>query len=143
MSEGVDYLIYDELDKIPPFNDPEEIPGIVSEWINKIAAADAVLICSPEYAFGVPGALKNALDWAVGSVAFSSKPVALITASSGGEKAHASMLLILTALGTNIIDDVLISFVRMKLNKDGEISDGDTLQRVRSLMDKLILSVSA
>ena len=38
MPEGVDYLIYDGLDKIPPFNDPEEIPGIVNEWINKIAA---------------------------------------------------------------------------------------------------------
>src|SRR6187431_1256518 len=98
MPEWVDYLIYDELDKIPPFNDPKEIPGIVNEWINKIAAADAVLICSPEYAFGVPGALKNALDWTVGSGEFVDKPVGLITASSQGEKGHAALLLILKAI---------------------------------------------
>src|SRR6185503_7019020 len=87
---NVTYIIYDGLGNIAPFNDAPEIPGPVQDWRDLITAADAVLFCTPEYAFGVPGTLKNALDWTVGSVVFSDKPVALITASSGGDKAHAS-----------------------------------------------------
>ncbi|MCW3094052.1 MAG: NAD(P)H-dependent oxidoreductase [Ferruginibacter sp.] len=137
----IDYVIYEGLGNIPHFNDAVEIPETVNEWRREITAADAVLFCSPEYAFGVPGTLKNALDWAVGSVAFSAKPVALITASSGGEKAHAALLNILTALGTSIIDDLLISFVRTKLNGQGEITDSNTLMSIQSLVNKLVSSV--
>lgn len=93
------------------------------------------------YAFGVPGTLKNALDWTVGSVAFSDKPVALITASSVGDKAHASQQQTFIALGTQMIDSLLISYVRMKLNEQGEIIVGATLQAVQSLVGKLIGSV--
>jgi len=73
-------------------------------------------------------------------VAFSDKPVALITASSVGDKAHASLQQTLTALGTRMIDSLLISYVRMKLNEKGEITDGDTLKAVQSLVDKLVSS---
>jgi len=58
-----------------------------------------------------------------------------------GDKAHVSLLHTLTALGTNIIDDLLISFVRSKLNTEGEITDGDTREAIQSLVVKLILSV--
>ena len=95
------------------------------------------------YAFGVPGTLKNALDRTVGSVAFSDKPVALIIASTVGDKAHASQQQTLIALGTQMIDSLLISYVRMKLNEKGEITDGDTLKAVQSLVDKLIGSVQS
>ena len=88
--------------------------------------------------FGVPGTLKNVLDRTVGSVAFSDKPVALITASSVGDKAHASQQQTFIALGTQMIDSLLISYVRMKLNEQGEIIVGATLQAVQSLVDKLI-----
>jgi len=141
MPENVTYIIYEGLGNIPHFNDAAEIPAPVEEWRDEVTSADAVLFCSPEYAFGVPGTLKNALDWAVGSTAFSDKPVALITASSVGDKAHVSLLHTLTALGTNIIDDLLISFVRSKLNTEGEITDGDTREAIQSLVVKLILSV--
>ena len=93
------------------------------------------------YAFGVPGTLKNALDRTVGSVDFSDKPVALITASSVGDKAHASQQQTLIALGTQMINSLLISYVRMKLNEKGEIVDGDLFRAVQSLVDKLIGSV--
>ncbi|MEO6546728.1 MAG: NAD(P)H-dependent oxidoreductase, partial [Ferruginibacter sp.] len=111
----VEYIIYDGLAGIPHFDDAAEIPHAVTEWREQVIAADGILFCSPEYAFGVPGTLKNALDWAVGSIAFSDKPVALITAALGGDRAHAALLNVLTALGTNISSDLLISFVRKKL----------------------------
>ena len=74
-------------------------------------------------------------------MAFSNKPVALITASSVGDKAHASLQQTVTALGTRVIDSLLISYVRTKLNEKGEITDGDTLKAVQSLVDKLVSSI--
>ena len=140
LPDNVEYIIYEGLGSIPHFNDAADVPDVVNDWRKQIAEADAALFCSPEYAFGIPGTLKNALDWTVGSVAFSDKPVALITASSVGDKAHASLQQTLTALGTRMIDSLLISYVRMKLNEKGEITDGDTLKAVQSLVDKLVSS---
>ncbi len=64
------YTIYDSLAQIPPFDpglDNEYPPDAVMELRGFINHADAVIICTPEYAFGVPGQLKNALDWTVSS----------------------------------------------------------------------------
>jgi chromate reductase len=137
----IDYEIYAELATIPPFDDAAFVPAAVIAWRNKIELADAVLFCSPEYAFGVPGSLKNALDWTVGSTAFTEKRVALITAATGGEKAHMSLVLTLSALGTNIAGDLLISFVRSKMDAQGAISDAPTRAAVQLLVDKLITSL--
>jgi chromate reductase len=105
---------------------------------------DAVLICTPEYAFGVPGTLKNALDWTVSSGELVNKPLALITASTGGDKAHAAFLQIFTALSAKIPEDgaLLIPFIRSKINAAGEISDAATLDAIQRVMDALILSTS-
>src|SRR5215471_18927692 len=64
---GVIFNVYENLAAIPAFNDSEEAPPAVVEFRKLLADADAVLICSPEYAFGIPGALKNAIDWTVSS----------------------------------------------------------------------------
>jgi len=90
--------LFDGVGKLPHFNDSDEADPRVEEFRTKINTADAVLICTPEYAFGVPGSLKNALDWTVASGEFIDTPVGLITASSQGEKGHAALLLILTAI---------------------------------------------
>ena len=136
----VDFFIYRGLGSLPQFDDPEQTPIAVSEWRKHLQDADAVLICTPEYAFGVPGSLKNALDWTVGSGELVNKPLALITASTGGEKAHASFLQIFTALSANIPEggSLLISFVRSKLNAAGEIIDPPTLEAVKSVIKNLI-----
>ena len=90
----VEFTIYNGLAGIPAFNDSNEMPEPVAEFIKLLSEADGVFFCIPEYAFGVPGALKNALDWTVSSsTAFPDKPVALITAATGGDKAHAAFLL--------------------------------------------------
>ena len=55
---------------LPPFNsdfESENVPSAVVDWRAELAAADAVVFATPEYAFGIPGALKNSLDWVVGS----------------------------------------------------------------------------
>ena len=80
----VEFNIYNGLAGIPAFNDSNDMPEPVAEFIKLISEADAIFFCIPEYAFGVPGALKNALDWTVSSsIAFPDKPVALITLQQG------------------------------------------------------------
>jgi len=140
--EQVDFFIYNGLATLPHFDDAEQVPITVSVWRKYLQDADAVLICTPEYAFGVPGSLKNALDWTVGSGELVNKPLALITASTGGEKAHAAFLQIFTALSANIPEggSLLIPFVRAKLNAAGEISDAPTLEAVKSVLRTLIQS---
>src|SRR5262245_9010780 len=85
---SVVFELYNNLASIPAFDGREVDPAPVKEFKDLIRSADGILICTPEYAFGVPGALKNALDWTVGTGDFVEKPVALITASSHGEKGH-------------------------------------------------------
>jgi len=128
---GVNYNIYNGLAQMPHFDpglDNDEPPASVAEFRKLLAEADGIVICTPEYAYGVPGTLKNALDWTVSSGSLSEKPVALITASTSGENAHAALLLILGALNANIIRDgaLLISFIRSKMDADGNITDVPT-----------------
>jgi len=136
---NVDFQVYGGLGSLPLFDDSEIVPPAVQDLRDQLKAADAVLICTPEYAFGVPGALKNALDWTVSSAELVNKPVALITASTGGEKAHAALLNTLEALSARVADDarLLISFIRAKL-RDGEVSDTTTLRSLTSVLTALI-----
>ncbi len=117
--------IFQGIGDLPHFNDPKDAPEKVIDFRQKVAAANAVLICTPEYAFGVPGSLKNALDWLVGSGELIDKPVGLVTASSQGENGHAALLLILSAISAKVIPDatLLISFVRSRLDETGRIKD--------------------
>jgi chromate reductase len=145
MPGQVDFTIYKDLKNIPAFDDSSQIPEVVSDLIQLISDADAVFFCIPEYAFGVPGALKNALDWTVSTVAFSGKPVALVTAASGGEKAHQAFLLTLTALGSRTLEEntMLISAVRTKLDEKGEIKDPETLACIQKLIDSFVQTIAS
>jgi chromate reductase, NAD(P)H dehydrogenase (quinone) len=142
---GVQFNIYDGLEEIPPFNDSREIPDTVKSFIRQIEDSDGVFICSPEYAYGVPGVLKNALDWTVSTVSFYQKPVALITAASSGEKAHASLLLTLTALSTKISagTSLLIPAVRSKLNENNELKDLQTFNEIKTTFNTFITKLKS
>ena len=141
----VDYKIFSGLENIPAFDDSQKLPVPVTDFIQQLSEADAVLFCIPEYAFGVPGALKNALDWTVSSTAFTDKPVALITAASNGEKAHASMALTLAALGGSISEETKlhIPFIRTRLNDKGQINDLNLLISIKWVINALLQAVEA
>jgi chromate reductase, NAD(P)H dehydrogenase (quinone) len=111
-------MVYNDVGNLPHFNDSNDTIESVNNFRSLIQSANGVLICQPEYAFGVAGSLKNALDWTVGSGEFVDKPVALITAATGGENAHAAMQLILTAMNSIIVKDatLVIPFVKAKLD---------------------------
>ena len=141
--------IYDGLGTLPHFS--PEIDGDLSapsvvEFRKLIYEADGIILCTPEYAFGVPGVLKNALDWTVSTGDFTKKPLAVISASPsflGGDKAHASLLLTMTALDAIISEEtkLMIPAIKKKQDEHGEITDVDTLDKLKSVLDALIKNI--
>jgi chromate reductase, NAD(P)H dehydrogenase (quinone) len=139
--EKLSISLHADIDKLPHFNpdlDAEggEILASVAEFRNAIQSADGILICTPEYAMGVPGTLKNAIDWTVSSCQFLGKPTALITASSLGEKGHASLMETLHILDAHIPSEtqLIISGIRNKLDAHGNISDDATFAKLNALL---------
>lgn len=102
--------LWQGLADVPAFNPDrsEDPPEPVTEFRRLVAAADGLLIASPEYAHGVAGALKNALDWLVGSGELTDKPVALLNASPRATIAHAELAETLRTMGARIVADAAI-----------------------------------
>lgn len=145
LPRDISYSIYDELALIPPFDpglDNEDVAQPVVRLRKLLNEVDGVIICTPEYAFGVPGQLKNMLDWMVSSGSLVNKPVALITASLGGEHAHASLLLTLGALSAKIIDDatLVISFIRSKMDNNGNLINEEAVKNLNKVLEALLSS---
>jgi len=144
---GTTVTLYDELEGVPPFHPDRDRegdvpPAPVARLRALLQAADAVVLSTPEYAFGVPGILKNALDWTVASGDFAGKPTAAISSSPsdlGGDKAHASLLLTLRAMQARLPTNggVIVSFVRKKLAADGTVVDPETVAALRAMLVKL------
>ncbi|MCK9410333.1 MAG: NADPH-dependent FMN reductase [Bacteriovoracaceae bacterium] len=131
--------IFGGLSEIPHFNpdiDDENPPQQVVEFRRQLSEADGVLICTPEYAMGVPGTLKNAIDWTVSSCEFNHKPTVLITASSLGQKGHISLMETLKIIEAKITDEtqLVISFAKIKVSKDYKITDETTLNEVKKVI---------
>lgn len=130
--------IYTGLATLPHFNpdlDKDTAPGIVEELRSKIKNADGVIICTPEYVFSLPGALKNAIEWCVSTTVFSEKPVALITASASGAKAHESLQLVMKTIYADLSEEtqLLIQGAKGKVNSSGEITDEVTKRQLVDL----------
>ena len=103
---------YAGLGSLPHFNpdlDGDHLPEHAAELREEVAASDALVISSPEYAHGVPGSLKNALDWLVGSLDFAGKPVALINTAARAIHAQASLRETLQTMAARIIDEASIT----------------------------------
>jgi len=112
---GTELEIFDGLDEVPPFNEDDERtppPGVV-RLKDAIAAADAVLIATPEYNHSIPGVLKNAFDWVSRPIAdnpMRGKPALVIGASTGmfgAVWAQAETRKVLGALGARVLDEEL------------------------------------
>ena len=110
MRAQAEMYLFESLGTLPAFNPEfdESAPDSVASFRALVAAADCVAISTPEYAHGVPGVLKNALDWLVGSGELYRKPVALLHVSDRGEYAQASLREILTIMGAKIVFEAVV-----------------------------------
>ncbi|MQA75017.1 MAG: flavoprotein [Solirubrobacterales bacterium] len=123
----------------------EGAPAAVWAWRRLLRGADGLLIVSPEYAHSMPGVLKNALDWLVGSGELSNMPVALISASSvptGGIRAQMALTQTLLAQAAHVDVALTVPGVKAKLGADGELVHAPTLRRVRETLVALVDAIA-
>ena len=109
---GVEVTVYGGLGELPHFNpDVEmgELPPAVVELRAAVGDADALLVSSPEYAHGVPGSMKNALDWLVGGPEFVGKPVALVNASPRSVHAQAQLAETVTTMSGVLVEGACVA----------------------------------
>jgi NAD(P)H-dependent FMN reductase len=143
---GVEVSMYQQLDRLPAFNpdlDAEVPPPIVAEFRSALHNCDAVLISSPEYAHGVPGVLKNALDWVVSSGEFIDKPVAVVNASARATHAWRSLTETLTVMSARVIDDasITVPLDGKRLDGSGIAADADLAPLLMAALKQLIGAV--
>ncbi len=140
---SLDISIYDGIAKLPQFNpdnDGDSVAKEVAHFRQQLDNADGVIICTPEYAHGVPGTLKNAIDWTISSSQFPHKPTMLITASTGGNYGHKALMETLKAIEAKNIDNLqmVIPFIKTKVSMDNKITDDNTLVEVKKLIASFI-----
>jgi chromate reductase, NAD(P)H dehydrogenase (quinone) len=145
---GVEVEIWDGLREIPPYDGDDDVvpgPAQVEAFRSHVREADAVFFATPEYNSSIPGALKNALDWAsrpLATNAFRNKPVAVIGSSAGafgGVWAAAELRKVLGAMGARVTEvEVAVGHAHDKLDELGELSDHDVRDGLREALDTLL-----
>src|SRR3954471_5881511 len=149
---GVDLVEWDGLADLPAFDeDQEKTPAEpVRAFRVAIAHADALLIATPEYNASLPGALKNALDWAsrpFPANVLKDKPAAVIGASTGlfgAVWAQAEVRKVLKASGAHVLEDELpVGMADGAFADDGSLADSELTTRFRDLLGDLVREVTA
>ncbi|MCH8813681.1 MAG: NAD(P)H-dependent oxidoreductase [Chloroflexi bacterium] len=121
-------------------------PDAVTELKERIRAADALLIATPEYNSSLPGALKNAIDWAsrpYGASVLAGKPAAVMGASAGGggtARAQPTLKRVLTAAGCCVLmePEVLVGGAHSRFDTDGNLEDDAVRDEIRALIAALV-----
>ena len=137
-----------DLDGIPPFNEDHEkdFPPRVREFKAKVAAADAILIVTPEYNYSVPGVLKNAIDWAsrpYGNSAWNAKPVGIMGASVGmlgtaRAQYHLRQIFVFLNMFPLNQPEVMIANASAKFDEQGNLTDPKTSEKIKELLEALV-----
>ncbi len=152
MPPGAALVEWMGLAEIPAFNEDEENdpPAVVKAFLAEIDEADALLIATPEYNASVPGALKNALDWA--SRPFPEnvlryKPCAVIGASTGlfgAVWAQAEVRKALKASGAHVLESELpVGLAESAFTEDGRLADDELTARLHDLLADLVREVES
>lgn len=144
-ADDVAVEIWDDLAAVPAFDpDRESDPGTALGHLrDRLAAADGVLIATPEYAAAIPGALKNALDWLVGSADLYGKPIAILSAgTTGGHHARHQLVRSLTWQGAHVIGHLGIEAPRAKSDDKGHLVEMATVAEVGGLARRLVEAIA-
>jgi len=133
--------IYPTLGPLPLFNPDLEAtdPPPVAELRRRIIAADALAIASPEYAHGVSGVIKNALDWMVGNESFVLKRVAVFNASPRASHARAALVETLRTMSAVVIEGASIELPLLGsgLDENGIVTHPQMAPALRSALEAL------
>jgi chromate reductase len=149
---GVEIEIWQGLKEIPPYDADDDVspgPTTVEAFRELVREVDGVFFATPEYNSSVPGALKNALDWAsrpVATNAFRNKPVAVIGSSAGafgGVWAAAELRKVLAAMGARVAEaELAVGHAHEKFGDDGLLADDDVREGLREALGTLLSQVA-
>lgn len=143
--DSVEIEICALLGDLPLFNpDNEDAPGAaVRDLRQAVSLADALIFASPEYAHGVTGTIKNALDWLVSFEPFAGKPVAVVNTSPRAHHADAALREILMTMAARIVMPASVSLPLLgaQLDDDGMVASPKTAGAIRSMLVALAQGV--
>jgi len=144
---GLEIEIWDGLRSIPPYDEDDDIaaaPRPVAELRDAIAEADGLLFATPEYNSSIPGALKNAIDWASrprATTPLQGKPAAVVGASTGSFGAvwaQAELRKVLASTGARVIDlDLAVARAHEAFDGDGALHSADHGTRIDEILEAL------
>jgi chromate reductase, NAD(P)H dehydrogenase (quinone) len=154
LPSGAGLEVFDGLRDLPAYDadldTPETEPESVARLRGAIAAADGVLIATPEFNGSIPGALKNALDWASRPFPENSlkgKPVAVVGASTGlfgAVWAQAEVRKVLGIIGADVLDGELpVGQAHGAFGDDGHLLEPDLKNALEELLGVLAARVGA
>ncbi len=144
---GVTLELFEGLEKVPAYNEDLESdpPAAARALLDTIEHADALLFATPEYNSSVPGALKNALDWASRPFpdnVLKAKPAAVVGASTGmfgAVWAQAELRKVLSAGGAKVLDEELpIGHANQAFDDNGRVAAPETAERYREILNALV-----
>jgi|SRR5690348_12809785 len=145
---GVAVTVYQDLARLPHFNPDDErddLPPVVANLRALVGDVDGIVISTPEYAHGLPGSFKNALDWLVGSITFPGKPVMLLFASGASVHAPASLREILRTMSAVLVPeaDVTVELRGRSPRPEDVARDPVVESAVRTGLDAFIRRIEA
>jgi len=143
----VTVALYTGLGALPHFNadlEGDMPPAAVRALREAVGRADALIISSPEYARGIAGSLKNALDWLVGSDTFPGKPVAILNTSPRAQHADAHLRLTLSTMAAVLVPeaDVTLPLIGTAMTADAIAADAQMSHALRNMLDALQKTVA-
>jgi len=144
----VEVELYAGLGDLPAFNpdldsgEATQLPRSAADLRDRIGRADALLISSPEYAHGIPGSLKNALDWLVGSLEFPGKPVGLLGVAGRAAFARAQLVEVLNTMSAQLVNEACVSIDLPRRDVDARAiaADPDASDALRAAITALAQS---
>lgn len=148
---GASVSAWTGLNELPHFDpglDQDPLPAPVVTLRDLITSADAVVPCTPEYAGALPGSFKNALDWTVGSTAFTDKPVAWVKVAADvrrGDGAHAELATVLGYVQARVLPQACthVPLDRTTVDVDGQIADRHSREAVTHAIDTVLEAMDA
>lgn len=144
---GVEILVWRGLGDLPHFNpdlDGDAIPS-VRALRRLVGETDGLVLCSPEYAHGVAGVMKNGLDWLVPSLEFPETPVALLNASPDAHHAQAHIRETLSVMQARLVEaaSIAVPLQGRKPTTEMIVEDPALWSAIRAALAAFVAAISA
>ena len=142
---GIDFRLTTQPGRLPLFN-PDSVPedsDEVAQWTGEVRASEGIVVSTPEYARGYPGALKNALDWLVNTDAYVNKPFMLLNASGRSTVAQRTLTTVLETMSGIHVEaaSVTIPLLGKKLSVSQIVENGAFAAQIRQSLLTFVVAV--